>query len=306
MPINIDRRQYENLSSFELLARQVVEGFITGLHKSPYHGFSVEFLEHRLYNSGESTRHIDWKLYARSEKLFTKRYEEETNLRSYLVIDRSASMFYPEGAIEQTKLGFSVYASAALVELFRRQRDAVGLGVFGSEVELLTEAKSSGAHHRYLFAQLENLLAQEVVPAKSTSAAASLHELAERLHTRSLIVLFSDMFDAQMNVDVLFDALQHLRHNRHEVIVFHTAHNATELNFQFPNRPLMFVDKESGTTVKANPVQLRDSYLSQIKEFKSNLKIRCGQLQIDFVEATVEEGFNPVLSAYLLKRQKLF
>ena len=193
MPINYPEVQH--FSHLEMIARQVVEGFITGLHKSPFHGFSVEFAEHRLYNTGESTRHIDWRLFARSDKLFVKRYEEETNLRCQLVIDNSSSMHYPpmDKAMKgmQNKINFSIHAAAAIIYMLRQQRDAVGLSVFSEMSELSTPAKSSSVHHKYLFNELEKLELQKDEKQKKTTAAAKvLHEIAEAIHKRSLVIIF--------------------------------------------------------------------------------------------------------------------
>ncbi len=311
MAINIDRRALQQLSRLEFLAKQAVEGFITGLHKSPFHGFSVEFAEHRLYNSGESTRHIDWKLFARTEKLFTKRYEEETNLRCQLVIDHSSSMYYPEPVSPDgdqfNKIKFSVYAAAALIELFKRQRDAVGLSLFADALDLHTQTRSSVSHHRYLYAELEKLLntTGEKQQAR-TMAIDALHAIAEQVHRRSLVVLFSDMLDNSDQSDELFAALQHLRHNKHEVIIFHVTDKRTELDFAFDNRPYTFVDLETGEQVKANPADVRENYLKQMQAFHAQMKVRCGQYRIDFVEADIAAGLNPILLQYLVKRQKLF
>ena len=310
MAINIDRRKFQQLSNLEFLAVQAVEGFITGLHKSPYHGFSVEFAEHRLYNAGESTRHIDWKLFGRTEKLFTKRYEEETNLRCQLVIDASSTMYYPkpvdaEGD-EFNKIKFSVYAAAALIELFRRQRDAAGLSVFSGNLDLHTPSRSNAAHNRFLFSHLEELLNSEAEKTKKqTHAVDALHEIAESIHKRSLVLLFTDMFDNSEKVDELFSALQHLRHNKHEVVLFHVVDKKTEIDFDLDNRPYTFVDLESGEEIKANPVDVRENYLKHMTHFVADLKNRCGQYGIDFVESDVHQGVNPVLLAYLIKRQKL-
>src|SRR6476620_6104889 len=198
--MSLDQQEVQQLSHLELLARQVVEGFITGLHKSPFHGFSVEFAEHRLYNTGESTKHIDWKLFGRSDKLFVKRYEEETNLRCNLVIDNSSSMHYP--APEKgdrnflNKISFSIHAAAALIYMLRQQRDAVGLSIFSDKSELQTESKSSSVHHKYLFNELERLLARKQENQRSTTSASKvLHEIAESIHKRSLVVIFSDMME---------------------------------------------------------------------------------------------------------------
>jgi uncharacterized protein (DUF58 family) len=311
MAINIDRKSFQQLSRLEFLAKQAVEGFITGLHKSPFHGFSVEFAEHRLYNTGESTRHIDWKLYARTEKLFTKRYEEETNLRCQLVIDHSSSMYYPGPVSVESdafnKLKFSVYAAAALLELFKKQRDAVGLSLFADTLDLHTQTRSNAQHQRYLYAQLEELLnTAGEQQQQRTLAVEALHAIADQVHRRSLVVIFSDMFDLGERSDALFAALQHLRHNKHEVILFHVVDKKTELDFEFDNRPYTFIDLETGQQVKANPADIRESYLTQMTKFYGDLKIRCGQYGIDFVEADIAGGVNPILLQYLIKRQKLY
>lgn len=295
----------EQLAAFDnldFLARQVVEGFITGLHKSPYHGFSVEFSEHRIYNTGESTRNIDWKLYARTEKLFVKRYEEETNLRCQLVIDASGSMYFPNQ--QESKLRFSVYAAAALLHLFKRQRDAVGLSVFAESLEVHLKARSSAAHHQLMLAELEKLLGSNARQ-QGTRAIDALHEVAEIAHPRSLVVVFSDMFEPGAHADALFAALQHLRHNKHEVLLFHVLHGPQELELSYENRPHVFVDMETGSELKLNPVSIQAAYRERIHQFKQDLLLKCGQYRIDFVEADVSAGFYPVLQQYLMKRSRL-
>ncbi|MCO5289712.1 MAG: DUF58 domain-containing protein, partial [Bacteroidetes bacterium] len=224
MPVNYN--EVQSLSHLELLARQVVEGFITGLHKSPFHGFSVEFAEHRLYNTGESTRHIDWKLFGRTDKLFVKRYEEETNLRCHLVVDNSSSMHYPETKNTKgllNKINFSVHCAAALIYMMRQQRDAVGLTVFSDKIDLQTQVRSSSLHHKMLFAKLEELLEDGGTDKRKTSTAAAIDFLAESIHKRSLVIIFSDMFDNMNEQEKLFKSLQHLKHNKHEVILFHVT-----------------------------------------------------------------------------------
>jgi len=307
MPLNIDRNKYQNLTHLEFLARQVVEGFITGLHKSPFHGFSVEFAEHRLYNTAESTRHIDWKLFARTEKLFVKRYEEETNLRCRILLDTSESMRYPEkkGDDAHNKLSFGIYAAAALTELMRRQRDAVGITTFSDRVDLHSPAKSTTAHHKFLFGEMEKLL-DESESGKGTAAASAIDEIAERIHRRSLVIVLSDMFDNSVEHERLYSALQHLKFNKHEVILFHITDKKTELDFNFENRPYTFVDSETGEEVKAHPNEVRDTYLERMNSFIHDLSVKCGQYGIDFVPADISEGFNQVLMRYMIKRKKLF
>lgn len=291
-------------SKLELLARQVVEGFITGLHRSPFHGFSVEFAEHRQYNTGESTRHIDWKLYGRTEKMFVKRYEEETNLRCHIVIDTSSSMRHPEAKEGvENKLSFSIHAAAAIMQLMKRQRDAVGLSLFSDDLDLLTDTKSSQTHHRYLYAVMEQLLEDEK-ESHQTDAAKALHKLAEGVHKRSLVIIFSDMFDTHGEEEI-YQALQHIKHNKNEVLLFHVTDKKSELDFDFENRPYEFVDRETGEKVKLNPSGVKEAYLEKVASFEKELKLRCAQLQIDLVEADVSQGFDKVLLDYLVKRKKL-
>jgi len=304
----IDHKELQEFINLELLAKQVVEGFITGIHKSPLHGFSVEFAEHRLYNQGESTRNIDWKLYGRSEKLFVKRYEEETNLRCQLVLDHSSSMYFPAADKrkgELNKITFSVYCAAAIMLLLRKQRDAMGLSAFAQKIETHTPAKSSPAHHKMLLYELEKLLAPEK-ERRTTSAAEALHEIADNIHKRSLVVIFSDMMDSGENQDDLLAALQHLKHNKHEVILFHVVDKQKEIDFEFENRPYRFVDTETGEEVKLHPRQVKKQYTSLISGITKELKLRCGQYNIDLVEADINKGFKQVLTPYLLKRERLF
>lgn len=301
-----DIQAFENL---ELLAKQAVEGFITGLHKSPYHGFSVEFAEHRLYNTGESTKHIDWKLYARTDKLFVKRYEEETNLRCRIIIDHSSSMLFPKveqpSLEEPNKLSFSIYCAAALMNLLKRQRDAVGLSVFSEKVEVHTPERTTGKHHQLLLHNLEQLLAPGQEQQKSFVVDA-LHEIAEKIHQRSLVVLFSDMLDNSERSKEIFSALQHLKFNKHEVVLFHVTDRSKELEFDFENRPYKFVDLESGEELKLSPNEVKADYQQKAKAYFEELKLKCAQYQIDLVEADIQEGFHTVLLAYLLKRAKLY
>lgn len=312
MPHKIEQQFLQQYSHLELIAKQVVEGFITGLHKSPFHGFSVEFAEHRLYNTGESTRHIDWKLFARTEKFFVKRYEEETNLRCQLVIDSSSSMYFPEIKMDDreasNKIKFSVYAAAALCELFRKQRDAMGLSIFNERVNLHTPARSNRVHQHMLNRELEKLLgAKDREERVKTDAASCLHEIAQQLHKRSLVIIFSDMMEtaAGEQEDRLFAALQHLRHNKHEVILFHTTERKQELDFEFENRPYHFVDTETGAEIKVHPKDVKDVYLEKIRAYNRELKLKCGQFGIEFVEAPVNEGFDQILLPYLIKRSKM-
>lgn len=307
----LDLQNYRKLESFELFARQVVEGFITGLHKSPYHGFSVEFSEHRVYNPGESTKNIDWKLYGRTDRLYTKRYEEETNLRCRLVLDTSGSMFFPKEGQENlespNKFLFSYIASLALMNLLRKQRDAVGLSTFG-DYKVQTPARSTFQHHRTLSIELHRILESfdKGSASKGNSMAQSLHEMAEQIHRRSFIVMFSDLFEMQENEQEVMDALQHLKYNKHELTIFWTTDHRYELDFDYEDRPYRFVDMESGESLKLNPGQVKEKYLDEMKAFEERLKLKCTQYKINLVKADVSQGYYPVLQSYLVQRKKMF
>lgn len=302
---SINRLRLANFGNLELLARQVVEGFITGLHKSPFHGFSVEFAEHRLYNTGESTRHIDWKLFARSEKLFTKKYEEETNLRCQVVIDSSSSMLF-ESKAGISKLEYSIYSAASLIELLKRQRDAIGLSLFTDKLELHTPAKSSLAHHRFLYAELEKeLKTYQENNKKVTSSIPVLHEIAELCHKRSLVLIFTDLMDDVAREQEFFQALQHLKHNKHEVVVFHIIDKSAEMDFELENRPYTLVDMETGERLKLNPTALREKYKEAIHSYFASVQSKCIQHQIDYVLADIAKGYDQILLEYLIKRQRM-
>ena len=290
-------------ASLELLAKQLVEGFITGLHKSPYHGFSVEFAEHRLYNEGQSTRHIDWKVFARTDRLYTKQYEEETNLRCLIVLDCSSSMYYPADTL--AKLKFSVYSASALAYLLHKQRDAVGLCLFSDKIDELTPIKSTASHLDKLFTLLEKTIEAASHTRKSTRVSTVLHEVAEKTHKRSLIIIFSDMFDGSEDPDEVFKSLQHLKHNKHEVLLFHVSDHETELEFNFEERPYEFVDLESGDKLKLNPGEIKNRYTTSLLGFHKNLQLKCNQLKIDFISANTRTDYFSVLQAYLLKRSKM-
>lgn len=292
------------IENLELIAKQVVEGFIIGLHKSPFHGFSVEFAEHRLYNQGDSLRHIDWRVYGRTEKLFVKRFEEETNLRCCQVIDTSSSMHFPKDSNKYSKLQFSCIAAASLFHLLKRQLDAGCLALFDEQVSYLSDCRSASSHYRMLTHELEKTL--EYTPLnKKTNASAALHQIAEQMHRRSLIVIFSDMMDDVEHIEDLFSALQHLRYNKHEVILFHVVDGKQELDFDFENRPYEFVDMESGDRIKLQPQQIKEQYVSQMQEYSTMVENRCHQYQIDYVPVDLTQPVEQVLYSFLLKRNKL-
>lgn len=300
--MKIELSKLNEYGSFELLAKQLVEGFITGLHKSPYHGFSVEFAEHRLYNTGESTRYIDWKVFARTEKLFVKQFEEETNLRCRILIDNSPSMHYPSNT--KGKLKFSVIAAAALSYLLIKQRDAVGLTSFSEEVEENLQIKSTKSHLNKIFHVLEGLTNNNPEQ-KGTNAAKVIHEIATNSHKRSLIIIFSDFFEREEDSDELFKAIQHLKHKKHEVLIFHVTDFSTERDFEFSDRPYEFIDLESGEKLKVKPAEIKERYKEEVSKFYKELKLKCAQFKIDFIEADINEDIDHLLRAYLLKRTRM-
>ncbi|HYD22810.1 MAG TPA: DUF58 domain-containing protein [Flavipsychrobacter sp.] len=292
------------IEQLELIARQTVEGFIIGLHKSPFHGFSVEFAEHRLYNPGDALRHVDWKVYGRTDKLFIKRFEEETNLRCCLVIDTSSSMHFPQDERKLNKLQFACLSAASLLQLLKRQLDAAALALFDENLHYFSQCRSAHSHYRLLTSELERTL-KYAAPNKQTNAAAALHSIAEQMHKRSLIVIFSDMIDDADNIEELFSAMQHLRYNKHEVILFHITEGKQELAFHFENRPYEFVDMESGDKIKLQPQQVKEQYTTRMKAYQQMIEDRCHQYRIDRVPVDLSEPVEQVLYSFLLKRNKL-
>jgi len=301
--------QLEKISGFghlELLANQIVEGFISGMHKSPFHGFSSEFAEHKVYNQGESTKHIDWKLYARTDRLYTKRFEEETNMRCHIIVDNSSSMHYPKlkdgQQFFENKIGFSVLASAVLMDLLRRQRDAVGLSVYSDTYEFYAPEKGSGRHHRMLLNKLEGVLTAPG-QAKATDTITFLHQIAQKMHRRSMIVLFTDMFQPGDD-DALFNALQHLKHNKHKVVLFHVIDKKTEFSLDFDNAPRKFIDLESGEQVNLFAENIKDEYEKIVEAYFKKIADTCMQYRIKYVPVSVDEKFEKILTTYLVEKQK--
>jgi uncharacterized protein (DUF58 family) len=295
---------FQNL---ELMAQQVVEGFISGIHKSPFHGFSAEFAEHKIYNSGESTKHIDWKLFAKTDKLFTKRYEEETNLRCHMILDNSASMYYPEIAnptIDNlNKIGFGVLAIAALMNILKKQRDAVGLSVFSDTYNFYSPEKGSERHHQMLLSKLSEI-SLDTKPAKQTEIYTYLHLIAEKLKRRSLIFLFTDMFQTATDDDRIFDALRHLKYNKHEVVLFHLLDMDKEFHFGFENTPKRFLDVETGEHIDLFSENIKENYEQAIKTYFDALKMKCAQYKIKYVDVDVRGNFSKVLNTFMVERQK--
>jgi len=295
---------FQNL---EILAQQVVEGFISGIHKSPFHGFSAEFAEHKNYNSGESTKHIDWKLFAKTDKLYTKRYEEETNLRCHMILDNSASMYYPEigsPTIDNlNKISFGVLAIAALMNILKKQRDAVGLSVFSDTYNFYAREKGSERHHHMLLSKLSEI-SLDTKPAKQTELYTYLHLIAEKLNRRSLIFLFTDMFQTATDDDRIFDALRHLKYNKHEVVLFHLLDTDKEFHFDFENTPKRFLDVETGEHIDLFSDTIKENYEKAIKTYFDALKMKCAQYKIKYVDVDVRGNFSKVLNTFMVERQK--
>ena len=293
--------------NLELLAKQVVEGFIAGMHKSPFHGFSAEFAEHKIYNPGESTRHIDWKLYAKTDRLYTKRYDEETNLRCHIILDNSRSMHYPETAgtalDNLNKIAFSALASASLMHILKKQRDAVGLSIYSDTYDFYSPEKGSERHHQMLLHKLSDAVVSKS-ETKTTETYRYLHQIAEKIHRRSLIFVFTDMFQTSEDDEKLFEALRHLKHNKHEVVFFHVFDKEKEQTFNFNNTPTRFIDVETGDHINLYADNIKENYEKSVKEYFTDLKLRCGQYRIKYVEADINAGFNSILTTYMIERQK--
>lgn len=307
MNLENELHKASGFKNLELLAKQVVEGFISGMHKSPFHGFSAEFAEHKTYNQGESTRHIDWKLFAKTDKLYTKRYDEETNLRCHIIIDNSSSMHYPEVnnlAIDSlNKIGFSALASASLMHILKKQRDAVGLSIYSNAYDYYAPEKGSERHHRMLLHQLGDMAISK--PKNTpTETYEYLHQIAEKMNRRSMVFLFTDMFQTGVDQEKLFEALRHLKHNKHDVILFHVFDKEKELYFDFDNKPKRFVDVETGEHIDLYAENIKGNYEAAVGAYFNDIRLKCGQYQIKYVEANINENFNKILTTYMVERQK--
>ncbi|WOD44654.1 DUF58 domain-containing protein [Hwangdonia lutea] len=307
MDLQHELNKASGFKNLELLAKRVVEGFIAGMHKSPFHGFSAEFAEHKIYNQGESTRHIDWKLFAKTDKLYTKRYDDETNLRCHIIIDNSSSMHYPEmddfSIDKLNKIGFSVLASAVLMHMLKKQRDAVGLSIYSDNYDFYAPEKGSERHHRMLLNQLSDAVVSKPLN-KTTETYRYLHQIAEKIHRRSMIFLFTDMFQTSEDEVKLFEALRHLKYNKHEVILFHVIDKDKELKFDFDNKPKRFIDVETGEHINLYADAIKDNYNKAVSNYFDALRLKCGQYKIKYVEADINNHFNNVLTTYMVERQK--
>jgi uncharacterized protein (DUF58 family) len=300
----LDPAVVSKLKNIEIKARLIVEGFITGLHKSPYHGFSVEFAEHRPYNPGEPLRNIDWKVYGKTDRLYSKRFEEETNLRCHVVMDVSDSMRYPENGI--SKLEYGAYLAAALQYLMVLQKDAAGLTLFDNEVRFSAPPKARVSWLLPLFKKLEEVAASKEYFSHTTSTPAVLHELSSRFPRRSLVVLITDLFDDVSQLQSYFEALQHLRHEKHEILIFHLLDKDTEEEFNLPpNQPLILKDMETGEEIRIVPGQIQEAYREKMKAYRDAFKKKCREFRIEMIETDIKQPYDKALTAYLIKRKML-
>jgi len=281
------------LDKFDLRARLIVEGFLTGLHKSPYHGFSVEFLEHREYQAGDSIKNVDWKVYGKTDKYFIKKYEEETNLKSYILIDCSRSMEFGTKSIN--KLEYAKTLAAALSYLLISQQDAVGVLSYDNKINKFVPPRSAKSHLNTIFNQL-----QKLKPNEETNTAAVLHKLAERVKKRGLIVLISDLLDDE---EEIMSGLQHFRHNKHELLVFNIM-DEQEIQFDYKAKT-RFVDMETGEEIITNPWEIKKEYKKKIETMKKYFTTKCRNASIDYVPINTRTDYSEALLAYLIKREKL-
>jgi uncharacterized protein (DUF58 family) len=295
-PNYLDPRILAQLEGLQLRARLIVEGYVAGMHRSPYHGFSIEFAEHREYAPGDDLRYLDWKVFGRTDKLYLKQYEEETNLVCSLLVDVSESMAYRSERAPMSKLDYARCAAAALACLVLQQQDGVGLATFDREIRSIVNPGSNPSHLKELIRVM-----QEDAPAKKTSLGPIFHDLAERLKRRGIVVIFSDFFD---DVDAVLAGLKHFRHRRHEVILLHVLDPA-ELEFPF-DRVTLFRGLERLPEVLVEPRALRRAYLRQFDGFVGRLKTGCRTAQIDYVLLRTDRSLATVLSSYLASRMKRF
>ncbi|MEM0931599.1 MAG: DUF58 domain-containing protein [Bacteroidota bacterium] len=307
MDVRSELSKTKLFQNLELLANQIVEGFISGIHKSPFHGFSAEFAEHKIYNPGESTKHVDWKLFAKTDKLFTKRYEDETNLRCHMILDNSASMYYPEikklDIQHLNKIGFGVLAIAALMQMLKRQRDAVGLSIYSDTYSFYTEEKSSERHFQMLYSQL-NAVSKKNTSSGNTKTYTYLHQIAEKIRRRSLIFLFSDMFQTETERDRLFEALRHLKYNKHAVVLFHLLDHTHEIKFDFDNTPKRYIDVESAQHIDLYAENVKKAYEKQVLAYQNELMLTCAQYKIKYMGVDIRSDFSQLLNTFMIERQK--
>ena len=300
MAVGVDKRKYLRpetvalLNSMSLRARLVVEGYIIGHHRSPYHGFSVEFAEHRSYGPGDEIKHIDWKLFGKTDRLYVKRYEEETNLRAHIILDTSKSMLY--SSAEVSKLSYANSLAASLSYLMINQQDAVGIAKFSEKIDTFIPPKARPSHLNLILSQLD-----DKDSGNDTQVGMVLHELADRIKKRGMVILISDLLDKPENI---MKGLKHFRHQNQEVIVFHIQ-DRKESEFDFDTRTKFF-DMETGEEIVTEPWHIRSSYNELISKLESNYKSNCRENLIDYVPLFTDQSLDIGITEYLIKRSKLF
>lgn len=304
----MDLRQSKfNFSKLNILANQIVEGFMSGIHKSPFHGYSAEFDEHRLYNNGDSTKFVDWKLYAKTDKLYIKKYEDETNLRCHFILDCSTSMHYPKvnsfNTEKMSKYTFSSIAILSVINILLKQNDAFGLSLFSDDIDFNVKEKSSFNQLKIITGQLEKYFNEKDV-SKQTNAQKSLLYITENLKRRSLVFVFSDMFQNDSRSEAVIEALRSLKYNKHQVILFHTTDYAKEMDFDFNEIPKRFIDVETQQKIDLYPDLVKEEYKKLAESFRSELINNCRQYKIKYVNADINKGFEKILLTYLLEKQK--
>lgn len=303
----LDSNLLNQLAPLELKARKIVEGFVSGLHRSPYHGFSVEFAEHRPYNQGDDFKHIDWKVYGKSERFYVKQYEAETNLRAHIALDVSSSMYFRHFA-DWSKLRYSIHFASALAYMMNRQRDATGLTLFDEIIRTQLPEKSTRSHLRLIYRELEAVLKEEEKKSKEQRGSASadaLHSLAEKLNRRSLVIILTDLFENVNHHDALISALRHLRHQKHEVLLFNVLEHRSERELDFADRKFLFEDMETGSELEVIPSQVKEDYIQKVQEYTHSFKMACSDAMVDFEEIDTQKPLDLALLAYLNKRKRL-
>ncbi len=285
----------------DLFTKKVVEGFLTGLHKSPFHGFSVEFAEHRQYNQGEDIKHIDWKLLSRTDKLFIKKYEDETNLRCHIIIDQSSSMFFPQK--EVSKYQYSIIAAACLLQIIKKQKDAFSVSFFSDKIDLSTATKSTGSHFIECINLLQNKLNKTADNIK-TNTGEVLHHIAEKINKRGLVVIFTDLNEYANNQAALLKGLQHLYFKKHDIIIFNAIDSSLELALNFDDVPTKFIDSETSEFIKLNPKDVRASYRESVAAYRNTILEKCRQYKIDIFEADINKDLENIIATFIRKRSK--
>ena len=303
----LDDQEKYNIIQLDLISKTNVEGFLTGLHSSPLHGFSVEFAEHKNYNVGDDSKNIDWRLFARTEKLYVKKFQEETNLRCHILIDTSSSMFYPEKEnLKYSKIFFSILSTLSLTNLFFRQRDAVGLSLLSDDLNFYLKPSLGLKQKKIILSELEKILSSDYLRIRrQTNLNKSIDLISKRLQKKSLIIIFSDLLIYQDKIDDFFKSVNSLKFKKHEVIVFRTLDYSSEVDFNFDYSNYIFKDLESFEELKVNTLEMKKIYIDAMNKFNDKIKLKCLKYKIEYCEVDIKNGVKSVLETYLLKRKKM-